>query len=267
MNTESNLDGPSVVPSRVRSVPMYEPFTWLSMGWDDLLHHRGASLGYGVLVSVLGALILGFGRHPYFLAASISGFLLVGPIMTGGTCELSREREKGEVADFDHSLDALKRDRTGLLRFSVVLMLLSIVWFGLSSVILYLAHGSVAPELGDTMWGDVLVNLSMTQIMSYLVIGGSLAFLVLALSVVSVPMIIDRDADALVAIRTSLRVTLTDLPAVFMWGIMIVILIGIGFATFLIGMIVIFPLLGHATWYAYRDLVPVAGKFQDGGGA
>jgi uncharacterized membrane protein len=78
---------------------------------------------------------------------------------------------------------------------------------------------------------------------------------VFARSVVSVPLIIDRDADSETAVRTSLRVTLADLPAMIVWAALIVVLVGVGFATFLVGMVVVFPLLGHATWHAYRDLV------------
>jgi uncharacterized membrane protein len=73
--------------------------------------------------------------------------------------------------------------------------------------------------------------------------------------VVAVPMIVDRDVDAATAVRTSHRVTLADLPAMLIWAALIVLLAAIGFLTFLVGMVVVFPLLGHATWHAYRDLV------------
>jgi len=257
MSTVSNLSGQSASPPEVRRVSLTQPFTWVSKGWDDLLHHKGASLAYGALVSALGALILIIGRHPYLHAAAISGFLLVGPVMATGLCELSRLRTRGEVANFDTSLQTLAVHRTALLRYAGTLLLFSVVWFVLSSLMLYLAFGSVAPSYFETMWGDVLVNLTAAQIGSYLVLGGILACIVFALSVVSVPMIIDRNADAGTAMRTSLRVTLeADLPVMIVWGALCVILVGIGFVTFLIGMVVVFPLLGHATWYAYLDLVP-----------
>ena len=99
----------------IRSVPMTRPFIWLREGWDDLMHHRGASIAYGVLVSLLGALILAYGRHPFFLAAAASGFLLVGPILTAGLCELSRCQDQGERADFQSSLMPLQRNRSSLL--------------------------------------------------------------------------------------------------------------------------------------------------------
>ena len=97
--------------------------------------------------------------------------------------------------------------------------------------------------------------MTTIQAISYIVVGGILAGLVFARSVISIPVIIDRDADAQTAIDTSKRVMLDDLPAMIVWSALIVGLVAIGFATYLVGMIVVFPLLGHATWHAYRDLV------------
>jgi uncharacterized membrane protein len=257
MSTASNLSGQSASLPVVRRVPLTQPFTWVSKGWDDLLHHKGASLAYGALVSVLGALILTIGRHPYLLAATIFGFLLFGPIMAAGLCELSRRRTRGEVSNFDTSLNTLADHRRSLSRYAGTLLLFTVAWILLSSLMLYLIFGSVGPNYFETMWGEVLVNLTAAQILSYLALFGILACIVFALSVVSVPMIIDRNADAGIAMRTSLRATLeADLPVMIVWGALCVILVGVGFVTFLVGMVVVFPLLGHATWYAYLDLVP-----------
>jgi uncharacterized membrane protein len=259
MSTAVNLGGDSANLPQVRRVPLTQPFTWIAKGWDDLLHHKGASLAYGALVSVMGALILTIGRHPYLMAAAISGFLLVGPVMATGLCELSRRRTRGEVSNFDTSLQTMADHRSSLFRYAGMLLLFSLAWFVLSSLMLYLAFGSVGPSYFETMWGDLRANLSSAQVVSYLLLGGILASVVFAISVVSVPMIIDRGADASTAMRTSLRVTLeADLPVMIVWGALCVVLVGFGFLTFLVGMVVVFPLLGHATWYAYLDLMPGA---------
>jgi uncharacterized membrane protein len=179
----------------------------------------------------------------------------VGPLLTAGLCELSRRGNAGEAADFETSLSALTRNRDALLRFSVGLLAISAVWFGVSTLMVYLALGSAGPSVGATIWGGVLEQMTTAQAVSYFVVGGLLACLVFARSVVSVPMIIDRDTDSATAIQTSMRVTFADLPVMVVWSALIVTLVGIGFATMLIGMVVVFPLLGHATWHAYRDLV------------
>ena len=95
MNTASDASDPSDSLPQVRSVPPSQPFIWISKGWDDLLHHRGGSLAYGALMSILGGLTLMYQRHPLFLAVAISALMLVGPIMAAGLCELSRRRSRG----------------------------------------------------------------------------------------------------------------------------------------------------------------------------
>ena len=101
----------------------------------------------------------------------------------------------------------------------------------------------------------MLHRAELRQVIAYVAVGGILAGVVFALSVVSVPMIIDRQVDAGTAMKTSLRVAGQDLQSMLVWATLIVVLVAIGFATWLVGMVVIFPLLGHATWHAYKDLV------------
>ncbi len=239
----------------IRQVPVSRPFVWLREGWDDLLHHRGASLAYGWLVATLGALILAYNRHPLFIMAVIIGFLLVGPVLTAGLCELSRCRDNGEPANFQTSLHPLRRNPDNLLNFAGTLGLLAVVWFAFSGSLFFGLTGAVAPSLESTVWGDIMGQVNDTQLIGYLAIGILLAAIVFALSVVTVPMIVDRHVDARTAMRTSLRVTLRDLPAMLVWAALVTGLVLLGFATALVGMVVIFPLLGHATWRAYRELV------------
>lgn len=239
----------------VRSVPLSRPFIWLSEGWDDLLHHRSASLAYGLLVSVLGALILAYGRHPFYIAAVCTGFLLVGPILTAGLCELSRCRDEGELADFQSSLLPLKRNRDSLLGVAETLALLALIWFAISGSLYIGLVGSVAPGVSTMMWGNFMGQISDSQLAIYIAIGVALAAAVFALSVVTIPMIVERHVDASTAMRMSLRVLWRDFPAMLVWASLITGLVLIGFATGLLGMIIIFPLLGHATWRAYKELV------------
>jgi uncharacterized membrane protein len=239
----------------VRSVPLSRPFVWLLEGWDDLLHHRSASLAYGLLVSALGALILAYGQHPFFIAALCVGFLLVGPLLTAGLCELSRCRDAGEIANFQSSLVALRRSRGGLLGVAETLALLAVIWFGLSAALYLGLVGSIAPSLDTTMWGNITAQFSNSQLLAYLAIGLILAAIVFAVSVVTIPMIVDRHVDAGTAIRMSLRVSWRDFPAMLVWAALIAGLVLFGFLTGLLGMILVFPLLGHATWRAYRELV------------
>jgi uncharacterized membrane protein len=255
MNTATTTGQNASGPFTLNRARLSQPLHWLTEGWRDLCHTPLASLAYGAIVSMLGAIILGYASHPYFVVASISAFLLVGPIMTAGLCELSRRREAGEACDFGLSLQVLAENREGILRFANTLLLISLVWCLLATMLFYIGFEGAGPQLSNTLWGDIFAQIAPIQAVSYLVAGGILAGLVFALSVVTVPMLIDREASAKQAMGTSVRIALSDLTVMLLWASLIIALVGIGFATFLAGMVIVFPLLGHATWHAYRDLV------------
>ncbi len=242
----------------VHRVPATRPFIWLSQGWDSLLHHRAASLAYGLIVAGLGSLILAYDRHPLYIAAAICAFLVVGPVITAGLCELSRARDHGEDSNFQNSLQAMQRNRHGLWAFAQALLFTAIGGFCMAALFLYATTGSIAPAVETTVWGDVLRHLSSLQLTTYFTAFIVLATAVFLLSVVSVPMIIDRHVDAATAMRMSLKVAAKDKPAMLVWAVLIIALVAFGFGTRLLGMILVLPLLGHATWYAYRDMVEEA---------
>jgi len=239
----------------IRSLPMTRPFIWLNAAWDDLLHHRLASLAYGAMVCAMGLVIFAYQRHPLYIAAAISCFFLVGPILAAGLCELSRRSDAGQPSDFDASLRVMGQNRDRLLEIALTLMVFSVAWFALSFLVIQTLLGPVAPDIQMTVWGDVMRHLSSQQLLAYALSITLLTAIVFALSVVTVPMIIDRHVDAQTAMKTSLRVTVKDFPLMVVWSALILALVAIGFATLLVAMVVIFPLLGHATWYAYKDLV------------
>jgi uncharacterized membrane protein len=219
------------------------------------MDHPIPSLAYGLLLSAMGFVVLLFNSHPFMVAGSMTAFLLVGPVMTSGLCELSRRRDHGEERSFEISLRALRHNRSGLLGFANRLLLIGVAWVLLSTVLLQASLGELAPPMAETVWGGAWSQLTADQLLLYLLAWGVLSVVVFAISVVSVPMILDLNADAGTAMKTSLRVTARDLPAMIVWAMLILVLVMAGFFTFLGGMIIVIPLLGHATWHAYRDLV------------
>jgi len=174
--------------------------------------------------------------------------------MTTGLCELARRHSAREPLGFDESLQALTRNPDGLLHFGGVLALVALLWFALSAVLLQSALSAESPSLAVVLWGGAQ-TLGTRQLLGYLGCGAVLAGVVFAVSVVAVPLIIDRHATASQAIRASIRATFANLPAMIVWAALIVGLTALAFATFLVGMVVIAPLLGYATWHAYRDLI------------
>ncbi|HKZ74650.1 MAG TPA: DUF2189 domain-containing protein [Steroidobacteraceae bacterium] len=246
----------SHVQVHVRTVEAARPLRWLEQGWQDLRAHWRVSLAHGLLLTAAGWVLLALGStHPYLIAAAITGFLLVGPLMTTGVVEVSRRARAGQAVSFDESLEGFTRSRPALFEFSLIIGAIAVLWFIVSEVLLRWMFDTEAPTLGRVLNDGVLQAASGLRILAYVVIGGGLAALVFVVSAVSVPLIIDRHASAGQAMRTSLRAVFANLPAMLVWSAVLVVLTAIGFATLLIGMIWIAPLLGHATWHAYRDLI------------
>ncbi|MBV9725475.1 MAG: DUF2189 domain-containing protein [Gammaproteobacteria bacterium] len=255
MTTSIGLGRLQTLHLEIRHVSVGRAFQWLDRGWSDVKRIGAPGLAHGLLIAILGGVLLALGStHAYLTAAAVTGYLLVGPVMTTGLCELARRREAREAIGFDESLQALARNPDGLLHFGGMLGLIALVWFVLSALLLEWMLRASMPSLAVALWGGVSM-LTPAQVLGYVLCGGVLAVIVFSVSVVSVPLIIDRHARASEAMRASVRVTLSNLPAMAVWAALIVGLTAVGFATFLAGMVVIAPLLGYATWHAYRDLL------------
>jgi uncharacterized membrane protein len=256
MGTTLADGGHQILHLEVVRIPFYRPFVWLRDGWRDMRRHWGASLGYGALIVALGWTLLVFcGTHPYFIAAAISGFLLVGPLMSAGLCEMSRRYSLGQPADFDDSLDGFVRNAPALFEFGVILAICAAVWFGVSALLLGSVFHIAAPDMGETLYRGFLDSTNRSQVLSYIVIGGVLATGVFSVSVVAIPLIIDRHASAGQAMRTSVNAVLQNIPAMILWSALILALTIIGYAPLLTGLLIIAPLLGHATWHAYQGMI------------
>jgi uncharacterized membrane protein len=237
-------------------VSMLRPFYWLKSGLRDFRYHPTASFAYGFIVTALMFFtFLVTSSHIYVIAAAICGFMFIGPILAAGLCELSWRHETNEPLSFDQSLARLRQCQNTLYRFAGVLLGFSIVWLSLSALVLSLTLGSIAPSLELSIWGEYSELVTTQQTVLYLLIGGLLMVAAFSVSVVSIPAIIEMNLSVKEAMLLSFKVFITNLPTMAVWGSLLTLLIIIGLSTYLIGMIVLFPLLGHATWYAYRDLV------------
>jgi uncharacterized membrane protein len=239
----------------IRRVPLAQSVIWLRQGWDDLRHSGWPSLAHGALIFTMGAVLVSLGSaHLYLVVAAVTGYLLVGPIMTTGLCELSRRRAAREPLGFDESLQAVTRSPKHLAQFGAVLGAIALVWLIASQATVSSIVHAPGPGLEIVLWGSFTAAVDRAQALAYIGSGAVLAAVVFALSVVSVPLIIDRGATAVEAMGASARATWHNLPAMLVWSALIVALTALGFLT-IIGMVIVAPLLGHATWHAYRDLV------------
>ncbi len=256
MNSKLVAGQDRMLNSEVNQVPIYAPLLWLRHGWRDMRRNWGASLGYGALILALGWTLLVFcGTHPYFIAAAISGFLLVGPLMSAGFCEMSRRYSRGESASFDDSLDGFARNAPALMELGVILAICAAGWFLISALLLSTVFHIAAPDMSETLYRGFLDSTNRLQVLAYICVGGMLATAVFTVSVVSIPMIVDQGASVGQAMRASVHAVLRNIPAMILWSALILLMTIIGYAPLLAGMLIIAPLLGHATWYAYADTI------------
>ncbi len=244
---------PHLDPARVS---FGRPLTWLHRGWQDTRRNWGASLGYGGLIVGFGWTLLIFcGTHPYYVAAAISGFLLVAPVMSAGFAEMSRRYSSGQRSTFDDSMEGFARNSGALLWFGIILALFAVVWFALSMAMLKNVFHIAAPDMRETLYRGFVDSLNRSQVEAYVAVGGILAAVVFVQSVVTVPLIIDQHATAGQAMRASVKAVFTNIPAMILWSALILVLTVIGYAPLLFGLLIVSPLLGHATWHAYKDLI------------
>jgi uncharacterized membrane protein len=244
----------------VRRIGFGAPLDWLRRGWKDLWRQPGASLFYGIAVAVTGAVILGVtARLPYLFAAAITGFLLVSPMLAAGLYELSRRYLAGEPVTVYDSMKAWQRNPSCMIGFGLLSILAGTLWQVISAVIVAVFYKG--PPLAPLdMIIQVLINPQhYLMFFVYMCAGGFLAAAVFALSVVSMPMLIDRRCDLVSALTTSVNAVAENPLPLAVWAVVIMLLTGLGFATALVGLVLVMPWLGHASFHAYRDLVePVA---------
>lgn len=261
MNQISTRVGHAVV----RTVSASQPFHWLAKGWRDVWQCPMVSLAHGVAVAVFGAALLFVARDRFWmLAGAFSGFLVVAPVFATGLYALSRALDRGEPADLSLLLRTWTvwgRNRRVdpdsywcLVQFGLSLAFAGTGWVLTSAAFITLF--APVPINNPADFFRHIVAAPDTHVFElWLILGGVLAAPVFASSVVSMPMLLDRHVKPMEAVLTSWRVVQANPLPISLWAALLMLLTLFGFATVLFGLIFIIPLLGHASWHAYRDLV------------
>jgi uncharacterized membrane protein len=185
----------------------------------------------------------------------VGGFLLVAPFVAIVFYALSQQIERRQKIDGSAAVFAWRRNFGSIALWGLVLTLALILWERVAAMIFALFYGG---EVGDlnTLAADVLFSGRYTPLLvAYFGAGALFALTVFVLGIITAPMLLDRDVDVVTAALTSLRCCLANPRATLVWAVLIALLTAVGFATFMLGLVVIFPLLGHASWHAYRDMV------------
>jgi uncharacterized membrane protein len=243
-----------------RNLPASTAFRWLAAGWRDLTVSPAASLGYGFLVFAISvatvASLFSLGWDSVLFPA-FAGFMVVGPLLAIGLYEKSRRIAAGQPVGWLPVI-FVKAESGGQILFTgVLLCLLMLLWMR-AAVIIYALFFGLRPFPGLDHIAPMLFTTPEGWAM--LVVGGAVGALFaafsFAISAFSIPMLLDRKVDALTAMGTSMALVWNNLPVMLTWGAIVLALFLLSLATGLIGLIVVFPILGHGTWHAYRAIQP-----------
>ena len=248
---------PSDAPAKtIALLGFTAPFQWLRSGWADMRAHPGISAFYG-LTFWLMAVVLGavFRASPEYTMTIASGCLLVGPFLAMGLYDVSRRREAGLVPDLSSSITCWDSHVKSMGMLILVLIVMELLWGRASLIVFAVFFNTGMPSTSGVM--EAIFNPKNWEfVAAYAIVGSAFAALVFSLSAVSIPMILDRDTDAISAAITSLEVMFHNTAVMVLWGLLITLLIGLSLALpWGLGLLVSGPLLGHATWHAYRGSV------------
>lgn len=256
VNPDPYVPPPPVGPRRdIVALGFADPFRWLARGWQDMRAELGIALFYGLcfwgMALTLGAVF----RHlPEYTMSLLSGCLLVGPFLALGLYEVSRRRERGLAPDLASSLTCWDAHIGSMGLLVLVLVVLELLWGRASLVVFAVFFNTGMPSTAGVL--QAIFNPENWEFVAvYLLVGGAFAGLVFASSVVSIPMILDRDTDAISAALTSLQVFFGNLPVLLLWGALITTLVLVAFIPWGLGLLIVGPWLGHASWHAYRGSV------------
>jgi len=242
-----------------RHLPMTMPSLWLRQGWDDFKDvNMEASLLYGVVITALSILIvvgIFIFKLDYILFPALAAFLVIGPTLAIGLYEKSRRIQTNEPVSIGSMLFVQPKSKQQLVFIGLMLTLWILLWLRFGVLLYALFFGMHEfPSLSG------VISLLFTEPKGYLLLitgtltGAMFAAFAFAVSVFSVPMLLNEKTDAFTAMGASIALTWNNLPVMMGWGVLVLGLVALSLLTGLLGLIVLFPVLGHATWHIYRDV-------------
>ena len=265
LNTPSAVDQTPRLPM-VRTIGIMRPMHWLVLAWRDMARCGWISFAHGLVLSLCGFVILAVAHHRFWLlAGALSGFLVVAPILATSLYALSRALERGEKADIklvvktwlnwqNHHFNKWGNDYWCLVQFGALLALAGTGWM-LTSAALITLLAPVPINTPIEFIQHVVLARNGVLFELWLALGGVLAAPIFASTAVAIPLLLDRRVSLMQAVLTSWHTVLRNpLPMAF-WAALIMGFSLLGLGSALLGLIAVVPMLGHASWHAYRDLV------------
>lgn len=242
----------------VRKVDLDRPWTWLGRGWNDLKRAPQVSLAYGGLlaaVSLAIALILWLADAFYLLLPLTAGFALIAPLLAVGLYDTSRRLDAGLPVSLKQALLAWRLNPGQLALLGLVLGLLHLAWIRVATLLYAVFFSTQAPSLSQLIDNLLFSSVSLPFLIIGTLLGFALAALAFAIAVISIPMLVDRDTNVFAAIATSFVAVSENQRPMALWAVLIAGFTAFGLVTFFVGLALVVPLVGHATWHCYRDVV------------
>lgn len=248
MKTAHSLEHDSPLYAPCRKLTFNAPFGWLKKGWHDFRRAPWHSLTYGAIFAAIGWMLVYFSwtSESYLLVGLFISLLVVGPALAFGLYDISQQLERNRKPSFSHERRKAFHEMGHELMLALLLSLVFLFLLILISTVMNIVEtpGQIAVSAA--------VPMSDTAFLFVTVIFAGLLFCV---SSFALPMILDQDANAMTAITTSLHAVWRNKSVLALWALLILALTAVGFATALIGFAFIMPVLGYATWHAYRETI------------
>jgi len=260
---------PATLPT-VRTITLMRPLVWLVLAWRDMARVGWASFAHGLVLTLSGAAIVAIAQQRFWLlAGALSGFMVIAPVLATSLYALSRALERGEKADFSVVLktwlnwqnshfNRWGNDYWCMVQFGALLALAATGWVVTSAALITLL--APVPILGPL---DFVHHVVLAQdgwlFELWLAMGGVMAAPLFASSVVSMPLLLDRRVTLMQAVLTSWQTVLANPVPMGFWAAIIMVFTLLGLGSLLLGLVAVIPMLGHASWHAYRDLVDASG--------
>lgn len=262
MARHAHIPHSSAVPiPAIHQISSDKPWLWLAAGWGDFVKAPAISLAYGLAVTLVMLTVFqllqmrGFFLHAL---AMMAGFALIGPLLAVGLYEISRRLEQHQQVRLADTWRGWRRNSRSLLAIGMLMMLIVLFWIILATRIASLAYG-IAGDVDPIRaadWQSIVLSIRWPVVVSFGLTGLIAVSVSYVITVVSVPLLMDREEmDMPTAIVVSARTVRKNSAPLILWAVLIAIFTGVGVAPLFLGLIVVFPLLAYSSWHAFRDLI------------